>query len=102
MRNSWILLSLLVLISACSPKLTPFTQRVYDEFDWSVDDLKQVQFYLSDDIVLNRKVSQGETAISGGKIKVLDGQKVEQVVFKAGTPGLLLFSPKQKQICSKF
>ena len=41
--NIYLALSL-VVFSSCSPRLTPFTQDLYDENGWSDDDLKKIQF----------------------------------------------------------
>ena len=41
----------LVVFSSCGPKLTPFTQDLYDENGWTDDDLERIQFYLSEDII---------------------------------------------------
>jgi hypothetical protein len=94
--------SLLALLISCSPTLTPFTQKLYDEYKWAADDLKRIQFYLSDDIVLRRKVSEGQTQIQNGKIKTIDGEKIEEVIFRAGTPCVFLFSPKEDRFAISF
>ncbi|MFT5383814.1 MAG: hypothetical protein ACI81W_001214, partial [Saprospiraceae bacterium] len=40
---------LTLLISSCSPKLTPFTEDLQQENGWSESELKQIQFYVSKD-----------------------------------------------------
>ena len=61
------LFSLIILIQACSPKLTPFTQRFYDSYDFEESDLKQIQFYVSDDVVLSRAKGDGNVRITDGQ-----------------------------------
>jgi len=90
------------LLSSCSKKLTPFTDRLHNEFGWTEDDLKQIQFYLSEDIVLRRNIGVEESRISDGKIKVIDGREVEEIIFDKGTPGVMLFSPKTNRIAISF
>ncbi len=90
------------IMSSCSPQLTPFTQNLYEQNQWSDDDLKQIQFYLSEDIVLRRNISSGSTEIVSGEIKMVDGKKVEEVVIRRGTPGIMLFKPKEKRIAVSF
>jgi len=92
----------MVMFSSCSKKLSYFTDNLYDEYSWSEEDLKQIQFYLSDDIVLYREASSDNARISEGKIKIRDGRKVEEIVFKEGTPGLLIFSPKEDRFAISF
>lgn len=104
MKLSNILLALtaLVLFGACSPRLTPFTQRLQDENNWSDDDLQRIQFYLSDDIVLFRDVTEGSSKIEGGKIRQVKGRKVEEIIIPQGTPGVMVFSPKEDRFAVSF
>lgn len=92
----------IVVFSSCSKKLSYFTDDLYEDYSWSDDDLKKIQFYLSDDIVLFREASSDNVRISDGKIKIRDGRKVEEIVFKKGTPGLMIFSPKQNRFAVSF
>ncbi len=102
-NSIFFLLSLLLLgMSACSPQLTPFTQRLYEENRWSDEELKQIQFYLSDDIVLRKEVSGGSSEIVSGEIKMVDGKKVEEIVIRKGTPGVFVFSPKTNRFAVSF
>jgi hypothetical protein len=87
---------------ACSPSLTPFTERIHNELDFSEDDLQKIQFYLSEDIVLTRNLGGEESRITDGKIKVVNGREVEEIVFEKGTPGILLFTPKRERLAISF
>ena len=92
----------LFLFSSCSSKLSYFTESLYYEFNWSEDELKKIQFYLSDDVVLRRNLSAEESKISDGKIRVVDGRKVEEVIFNKGIPGVVLFTPKSDRFAVGF
>jgi hypothetical protein len=92
----------IISLNSCSPILTPFSQKLYEENKWTEDELKQIQFYLSDAIVLHRKVSEGETKITNGRIKTINGEKVEEVVFRKGTPGVFVFAPKENRLAVSF
>ena len=89
-------------LAACSPNLTPFTQDIYEQNRWSEDELRSIQFYLSSDIVLHRQHKDGESTISGGKIRMIDGREVEEIVFRKGTPGVLMFTPKTDRFAISF
>ncbi len=91
-----------IFLSSCSPRLTPFTQRLYSENGWSERDLQAIQFYLSDDIVLTRQVRDGESSIRDGKVKVVAGKEIEELRFPKGTPGVLLFEPKNNRFAISF
>ena len=91
-----------IIFSSCSPRLTPFTQDLYDEYGWSDAELKRIQFYLSDDIILRRGYTSGSSSISSGKIKVINGQKIQETKIKKGTPGVFLFRPKENRFAISF
>lgn len=91
-----------VLFSSCSPRLTPFTQKFYDSYEFKQEDLKRIQFYLSEDVVLRRDMTGGNVEIVQGEIKVVDGRKVEQIVIRKGTPGVLVTLPKENRFAVSF
>ena len=92
----------LVVFTSCSPRLTPFTQDLYDEYEWSETELKKIQFYLSEDIILRRGYSSGSSSISSGKIKVINGKKIQETKIKKGTPGVFIFKPKENRFAISF
>ena len=83
-----------VILSSCN-SLTPFTQRLYDENGWEETELKSIQYYVSEDLTLERYLRDGETNISGGKILMKDGRRIERVVIPKGTPGILINMPTE-------
>ncbi|MEM6317914.1 MAG: hypothetical protein AAF960_09595 [Bacteroidota bacterium] len=97
-----ILVAGLFFFTSCSPKLSPFSQRLIDQNGWSEDELQQIQFYLSDDIVLKRDFTRGSSEIVSGEIKMVNGREVEQVRIAKGTPGILLFQPKSNRMAVSF
>jgi len=88
------------LFTACSPTLYPFTDEMYQEF--SKEELSKIQFYLSKDIVLYRDYGGKMSEVENGTIKIVDGRQIEEVVFKSGTPGVFLFTPKSNKIAVCF
>lgn len=104
--SRWIpshLLGLLVVLflSGCN-SLSPFTQKLYEDNNWSEADLKKIQFYLSDDVVLRREIGNGSADISDGRIRVVNGKQVAEVVIRKGTPGVFMFSPKENRFAVSF
>lgn len=89
-------------LASCSSSLRPFTDDVYDEFGNSKDKLSKIQFYLSNDIILYRDYGGTRSKIENGKIRIVDGRKIEEVVFRKGTPGVFVFSPKRDRIAVSF
>jgi hypothetical protein len=104
MRATYLFLLLVAgALSSCSPRLTTFTQDLYEDYDWSEADLKKIQFYLSDNLTIYRNIDEeGGARVSGGEIRIRDGQKVEEIYFRAGTPGVYLFRPKEEHFAISF
>jgi hypothetical protein len=92
----------IVSLTACSPRLTPFSEDLIREYGWTEQELQKIQFYLSEDIVLRRQYSEGSSRIEDGDIRVVNGEKIEQVVIPRGTPGALLFQPRTNRFAISF
>lgn len=95
-------ITILLLLSSCGPNLKYFTEDMYDEHQWSDRELKRIQFYVSQDIVLYRGLSDSNSKIENGQIKVNSDRKVEEVVIKKGTPGVFVQAPKQDRFAISF
>lgn len=92
----------ITLLSSCSNRLSYFTQDLYERYRWTDDELKKIQFYVSNDIVLKRELTGGSSDIVSGKIKIEDGRRIEEVVIRKGTPGAFIFSPKNDRFAISF
>ncbi len=97
-----LLLSIIIIAQACSKKLYFFTEQLHDDFGWSKQELQEIQFYLSRDIVLVRELSREESRITDGKIKISGGRQVEELRFEKDTPGVLLFVPDEDRFAISF
>jgi hypothetical protein len=96
------ILSILFILSSCSSDLRPFTQRVYDDFNWSENEIESIQFYVSEDIRLWRDFGGESSTIKNGKVRVIDGREIEEVIIRKGTPGVVVFSPKENRFAVSF
>jgi hypothetical protein len=95
-------LTTVLFLTSCSPRYTYFTEDLNKKQNWSQEDLMRIQFYVSKDILLTRAIDAGETSITEGKIRIKNGRKVEQVLIKAGTPGVLVLMPKEDRFAISF
>ncbi|NJC27316.1 hypothetical protein [Neolewinella antarctica] len=95
-------LASLLFLTSCGPKLSPLTQRIVSEQNWTSAEFERIQFYLSEDLVLTRELRNGNTQITNGQVRVINGKDVEQVVFPAKTPGVFVFSPKTERVAVSF
>lgn len=64
--------------------------------------MKKIQFYVSQDVVLKRQLTEGSSEIISGKIKIENGREVEEVVIPKGTPGTLVLMPKENRFAIGF
>jgi hypothetical protein len=97
-----LLLFSLLLFNSCSRNLSYFTDRLNEEFDWSESELKQIQFYISEDIKLVRVSQEGISDIENGQIKIQDKRTVDHVLIEKGTPGTLLFAKAEDRFAVCF
>ena len=51
---------------------------------------------------MRRAVKSGDTKIREGKIKIINGKKVEEIIFEECTPGVYMFSPKKGHFAVSF
>ncbi len=92
----------LMTLASCSPRLTPLTKSLRQENGWSENELSKIQFYLSEDLILSRQRNRGTTEIVQGRVRVENGRDIEEVIFKRGTPGVVLFTPKGDNLAIGF
>jgi hypothetical protein len=80
------LVATVVLLSSCSPKI-PFTQSIREKHNLTAEELRRIQFYLSDPVVLRRGNSQSAKGTDEGALVIKSEKNIDQVSFKANTPG---------------
>ncbi len=95
-------LALTFLISSCSPKI-PFTQAVRDRYKLTPEELRGIQFYISDPVALRRgESSENQKSTEDGKLVVESGKSIEQVTIKANTAGAVEQVPDFKTLSVSF
>jgi len=97
-----VIISLAVICSTSCSSYTPFTQSLYDTNGWTERDLERIQFYVSEDLILQRNFQEGDTRISGGKIQMKDGRRIERVIIPKHTPGVLIDLPSSDRFVISF
>ena len=101
MKKFILFIAIASTLASCK-NLVPFTDALKRDHNWTTDQLKGVQFYLSHDVILRRELSKGTSEIIHGKIKMVDGRKVDEILIKAGTPGILTDMPKENKMLVSF
>ncbi len=89
MKTYLLLFPALLLLASCAT-YQPLTEKDRTENNWTEKELKQVQFYLSSDIVIERKLGNETSTIKNGKVRIVNGERIEEVIIKKGTPGILV------------
>ncbi|MFN8309869.1 MAG: hypothetical protein U0T73_07895 [Chitinophagales bacterium] len=80
----------LALMASCK-NLVPYSDALKTKYHLQTTDLMRVQFYVSDPVVLQRKVTDAANAqVVQGKVKIVNGESVEEVIIPRGTPGVLV------------
>jgi hypothetical protein len=90
MRSIIVAALALMTLGSCK-NLVPYTDALKSKYNLSDEQLKHLQFYVSSPIVLQRKITaENSTQITSGKIKIVNGEKVEEIVVPVGTKGVLV------------
>ena len=85
--------TLTVMLTSCgsSKKLSsfvPFTRDLKQKLEKENIDLKQVQFYVDHELILNRNLGEQKVIVSSGVVKLENGKYINEVIIPTLTPGL--------------
>ena len=89
-----IVSSLVLSLSSCSSSkvsrssLVPFTKDLKQKLEGGNIDLKQVQFYVDQKIVLERNLGDQKVEVTSGVVKLENGKYINEVIIPALTPGI--------------
>jgi hypothetical protein len=82
--------------------MSSFTSALVNEQGWGEQELSRIQYYLSDDVVLERQVRENRSDIVHGEIILRDGRRIERLVFRRNTPGVLVRQIGQDKLAISF
>jgi len=85
----------MLMLNSCVKNLAPITQKMIDENGWDENQLKRIQFYTSEDIILYKLKDASDVDIKDGKIQYETDKSVKEIVIKKNTPGILVYYPKK-------
>jgi hypothetical protein len=84
--------SLTFLFSCGSSKklssYVPFTRDLRQKLEKENIDLKQVQFYVDQKLILNRNLGDQKLVVTSGVVKMENGKYVNEVIIPSLTPGI--------------
>jgi hypothetical protein len=85
-RQVFALIFSSILLISC--KVT-FTKALKDEYISSNFDLKRIQFYNKYPILLEREIKNKDSEIFEGKVKVVNGIRIEYIEIESKTPAVI-------------
>ncbi len=98
----YLLFILFATLTSCASRI-PFTQAVRENYQLNENELKQLQFYVSHDITLSRVENDEKSkSTTDGKLIIKSGQEFNQILIKAGTPGIVEKVIDDKRIAVSF
>jgi len=93
--NVFILSALALSLFSCSSsrktsdkKFVPFTRELKQRLERDNIDLRQVQFYIDQKVVMSRYVDNEKVQVTSGVVKFDNGQYINEVVVPSFTPGV--------------
>jgi hypothetical protein len=84
--QSAALMFIVVALASCSPMKVPFTQQIREKNELSAEELKKLQFYTSNTLILRRGENRDTSDIENGELTIRKDGVVDEVVIKGGTP----------------
>src|ERR1700744_5609828 len=66
----------------------PFTRDLKQKLEKENIDLKQVQFYVDQKLILSRNVGDQKVVVTSGVVKLENGRYINEVIVPPFTPGL--------------
>jgi hypothetical protein len=84
-----LLVALVLLTAGCAPQRVAFTQGIRARYGLGSEELKNLQYYVSSDITLQREFRREEGKISTGhNLVAKESGLLEQVIVRERTPGV--------------
>ena len=100
------LASVLVLYSCSSSRkmskqnFVPFTKDLKAKLEKENIDLKQVQFYVDQKLILTRNLADQKVEVTSGVVKMENGKALNEVIVPAYTPGVCEGSDNDRLLIS--
>jgi hypothetical protein len=79
---------------------TPFTRDLKQKLDVDNIDLKEIQFYVDQKLVLNRNLGSQDITVKNGVVKLSNGKYINEVVIPSLTPGICTGTDNDKLLVS--
>lgn len=78
---------MIIFLASCHNKI-PFTYDVKTKLELNDLDVRRVQFYNSEKIVLRRILPINEAKVNHGEVRIENGKLVDEIIINEETPGI--------------
>lgn len=85
----YFIISIFILLLSSCKTTVPFTSTIKEDCGLSNDQLKHIQFFTSDKIILYKVKQESNAQINNGKIVVSAKKDAETIIIKKNTPCVL-------------
>jgi hypothetical protein len=92
--------ALLFSCSSSRKNFVPFTRDLRAKLDKENIDLRQVQFYIDQKLILSRNLGDQKVEVKSGVVKLENGQYSNDVIIPAFTPGICNTTDNDKLMIS--
>jgi len=91
MKNIYLLtlFTAILFLGSCNSTIY-FTQEMRNNLEQNNLEIKDVQFYVSQKLILKRNLTYEETKIARGEITFENGQYVEEIIIPKNTEGIAI------------
>jgi hypothetical protein len=92
--SSLLVLVSLAILSGCSSsrrmsrEYVPFTSQLKQRLERDSIDIRKVQFYVDQKLILSRYLDDEKAQVSSGKVRLENGKYINEVIVKPFTPGV--------------
>jgi hypothetical protein len=77
-----------LILTSCGNGKTYFTPSIRNKIEGNAIPLTKIQFYVDRNIELTRVLESGQTQVTAGSVKFVNGQYMNVIELKKGTPGV--------------
>jgi len=79
------------MLASCTRVYVPYTLQLQEEYNLTDEEVRQLQFYISDEVMLEREIVDVDKRVSKEhRLKKIEDKLVDQIVFRPYTPGVAL------------
>lgn len=102
--KSILIIVFAAMVSACASDKIPFTRQLIQEYRLSQDEMRQLQYFISEEAVLRRELDSGNlrSIDEDGVLQTEAETFIDNLIVEEETPGILEGPIKEKELFVSF